>query len=450
MDKNQNLRKLPKIDKIMDEGIFAGYHRAILREAARTAVEDAREKAVTGIAEPNHDKIIAETDKIYKDLTAGSLKRVINATGVAIHTNLGRSPIPEACFDEAKEIVCGYSNLEYDTKAGKRGDRYHHATAYLRMMTGAEDAVIVNNNASAVFLILNTLSNKKEAIVSRGELVEIGGSFRVPDVMKQSGAKLVEVGTTNKTRISDYTDAVTSKTGIMMKVHKSNYEIIGFSEETSIAELTQAAEKAGVPSYYDAGSGQIIKVIPDCICADKPLIEIMKTGVDLVSFSGDKMLGGCQAGIIIGKKELIKKIKKNPLMRMLRVDKMTLAVTQSLLRLYSTGGYKEIPVNSMLSEDIYVIKQKAEKLANMLSGICKADVIAVKSTIGGGSCPMAEMDSFAVEIHIDGISPSKIDKYLRNLDTPIIARVGENVFFDARTLKDSDLTAIKNAIEAIR
>lgn len=449
MEKNEIFRKLPKIDKLMDEPRFDGHHRAILREAARTAVEEAREKAAADGAEPDMERIADETEKIYTSLTEGSLKQVVNATGVPIHTNLGRAPIPRVCFEEAQSIVCGYSNLEYDVKAGKRGDRYHHASAYLRMMTGAEDAVIVNNNASAVFLVLNTLCKGKEAIVSRGELVEIGGSFRVPDVMKQSGAKLVEVGTTNKTRIADYIDAVTPKTGIMMKVHKSNYEIVGFSEEAGLDELARAAETAGVPSYYDAGSGQIIKILPDCICADRPLVELMKTGVDLISFSGDKMMGGCQAGIIIGRKELIKKIKKNPLMRMLRVDKMTLAVLQSVLKLYITGHYLDIPVNSMMAVDIYDIKARAETLAAMLKGFCDAEVIPVKSTIGGGSCPMAQMDSFAVEIRIKGMTASRIDKHLRSLDTPIIARTGDNVFFDARTLRHVDLSVIRDAVEAL-
>ncbi|MGE4318799.1 MAG: L-seryl-tRNA(Sec) selenium transferase [Deferribacterales bacterium] len=448
MDKNLILRNLPKIDKIIEEPLFDGYDRSLLKEAARHAVEQARETALKNEKMPDYQKILSLTDRLYTSLADGSLKKVINATGIPIHTNLGRSPLPRFCMDEVTELVCGYSNLEYDTDKGKRGDRYHHAVTYLKMLTGAEDAVIVNNNASAVFLILNTLSNRKEAVVSRGELVEIGGSFRVPDVMRQSGAKMVEIGTTNKTRISDYTDAVTPKTALLMKVHKSNYEIIGFSEEAELKDIADAAREAGLVSYYDAGSGLIEKLLPDNVCSDKTLLTLVKSGVDLVSFSGDKMTGACQAGIIVGRKDLIAKIKKNPLMRMLRVDKITLAVLQSILRSYITGRSGEIPVNAMMSAPLHTLKEKADNLADVLKDVCEAKVIPVSSSIGGGSCPLAKMRSCAVKISIDGLSPTALEKRLRNFRTPVIARISEYVYLDVRTLDESEYDIIKQAVKS--
>jgi len=445
MDSINLLKKLPKMDKLLNDNRFDGFSRVILKEAAVRAVADARAAAEKG-KEPDTQKIIELTEKIYREITKGSLHRVINATGVPIHTNLGRSPLPECAADELKEIVCGYSNLEYDTAGGKRGDRYHHVSEYLRMLTGAEDAVVVNNNASAVFLVLNTFAKGKEAIVSRGELVEIGGSFRVPDVMKQSGAKMVEVGTTNKTRKADYDNAATPKTAVMMKVHRSNYEIVGFSEEASLADVAQSARETGCVSYYDAGSGQFIKHLPDEICRDRTIPEDVSAGFDLVSFSGDKMTGGCQAGIIIGKKSLINKIKKNPLMRMLRVDKMTLAVLQSVFRLYLTGRANEIPAQHMISESIESLGLRAAKLAILIGG----EVIATKSTVGGGSCPLAEMKSFGVAVSVKGMSESALDRHLRRWETPIIARVGERVYFDVRTLDEKDFGIILDALGALK
>lgn len=446
MEINSILRSLPKIDKLLEASCFQGFNRNLLTVSAREAVENARAEAVQSGNIPAADEILKQTASIYHSLMNGSLKKVINATGIPIHTNLGRSPIPEKAFEEAKEIVCGYSNLEYDTKKGKRGDRYHHAVRYLQLLTGAEDAVIVNNNASAVFLILNTLSKGKEAVVSRGELVEIGGSFRVPDVMKASGAKLVEAGTTNKTRIGDYENSVTPKTALLMKVHKSNYEITGFSEEASLDEIVLCAKKHGAVSYYDAGSGLFAKLLPDGVCADKTLADNIKSGVDIVSFSGDKMTGGCQAGIIIGRKELIHKIKKNQLMRMFRVDKITLAILQSVFRSYLTGEIFDIPVNSMLTDK--ALKDKAERLKDLLSDVCSAEVAEVRSTVGGGSCPVTEISSYAVKISAE-ISPQAAERLLRNHETPIIARISDAVYLDVRTISEKEFDIIREAVRRL-
>jgi len=441
-NKNNILKDLPKIDKLMTDSRFDGLNSEFVKISARNVLNSIRnempEKIDTGVI---FDRIL----KQYEVLVKGTLYKVINATGVPIHTNLGRAPISKELFDEASDIVCGYSNLEYNTEKGKRGDRYHHAANYLRMLTGAEDAVIVNNNASAVFLILNTFCKNKEVILSRGEMVEIGGSFRIPDVMKGSGAKLIEVGTTNRTRKSDYIDAATQKTAMMMKVHKSNFEIVGFSEETALNDVCDAAAEKGVISYYDAGSGLFEKVLPDSVCTDLTIPQTIKNGFDLISFSGDKMLGGCQAGIIIGKKDLINKLKKNQLMRMLRVDKITLALLQAVFRKYLKKSGESLPVNSMLTNKD--LQSKAHRLAEMLP--CSTEVVSISSTIGGGSCPTSEIESFGVSINIK-MKPQAIDKKLRNHSTPVIARITDNrLVLDVRTISETEFETVSSAVEGL-
>lgn len=446
-DINEKLRRLPKIDKLTADNNFKGLNSEFLKISARNVIDSLRHNLINKDAEiPETEEIIQAVKEEYLKIKRGTLYKVINATGVPIHTNLGRSPIDESTLKEAAELTSGYSNLEYNVQTGKRGDRYHHTADYLRILTGSEDAVIVNNNASAVFLILNTFCKNKEVIVSRGELVEIGGSFRIPDVMSRSGAKLSEIGTTNKTRKSDYEEAVSPKTAMMMKVHKSNYEIVGFSEEASLDDIAKSASEAGVLSYYDAGSGLFEKVLPDSVCDDLTIPDIAKKGFDLISFSGDKMLGGCQAGIIVGRTELIKKIKKNPLMRMLRVDKLTLSILQSVFRRYIEGE-AETPVNKMLSADIQQLRTKALNLSEMLS--CKTEVISIKSTIGGGSCPLSEIESFGVAI-ISKKKPQYIEKTLRRADTPVIARIiDDKAVLDVRTIPEPDFDLVKKAAEGL-
>lgn len=442
MDRNEKLKHLPKTDRLMAK--FEGFNQNLLKTAIRTTLDSIRESAGDI---PPEETIMARVRTEYERLRRGTLYKVINATGVPIHTNLGRSPIAEDVLKEAFGIASGYSNLEYDTARGKRGDRYHHAAEYLRILTDAEDAIVVNNNASAVFLILNTFAKSKEVIVSRGELVEIGGSFRIPDVMKGSGAKLAEIGTTNKTRIADYEDAVNGKTAMMMKVHRSNYAIQGFTEEAEFSEITSAAAKAGVISYYDAGSGLFTKILPESVCADITIPEVIKKGFDLVSFSGDKMLGGPQAGIIAGKKELIQKLKKNQLMRMLRVDKITLALLQAVFRKYIEGTAGELPVNRMLSANPRELKAKAEKLAKMLP--CKADIIETSSSIGGGSCPASEIASYGVS-PVTGKKPQAAERLLRMNSVPVVARVSDDrLILDVRTIDEADFESVASAVKGL-
>jgi L-seryl-tRNA(Ser) seleniumtransferase len=447
-DKKSLLKQIPKVDKLISEKEFNHINTEIVKYSAREVLEKLRSDILSGDAtvidtEKIKSEIIAKSDNLIK----GSLHKVINATGVPIHTNLGRSPISEKAMKEAIEIACGYSNLEYDLNSGKRGDRYHHAANYLKILTGAEDALIVNNNAAAVFLILNTFSNGRESIVSRGELIEIGGSFRIPDVMSQSGAILKEVGTTNKTRAGDFRNAVNKNTAVMMKVHKSNYDIVGFSEEIPLDDVISEASKAGVLSYYDAGSGLFNRVLPENICSDQTIPEIIGKGVDIVSFSGDKMLGGVQAGIIAGKKELIDKIKKNQLLRMLRVDKITLGILQSVFRSYFMKTYEDIPAQKLLSAPLTELKKKAEQLSEMLGEY--ANIVSLKSTPGGGSCPMSEMDSYGVELDINGKKPQYIENFLRKNN--IIARTSEKVILDVRTLNcESEFEIIKKTLDNIK
>jgi L-seryl-tRNA(Ser) seleniumtransferase len=447
-DINNALKNLPKMDRLICEETFDGMNRHIIKTAADEVLDAVRQNASEGKPIPDYKSLLDMIKHRYAAIMRGSLYRVVNATGVPIHTNLGRSPLSKELMTKAVELASGYCNLEYSVEQGRRGDRYHHAAQYLKMLTGAEDAIIVNNNASAVFLILNTFSRNKETIVSRGELVEIGGSFRIPDVMRHSGAKLCEVGTTNKTRISDYTDAVGKNTAMMMKVHKSNFEIVGFSEEASLAEVAQAAVRCGVMSYYDAGSGLFTRILPEGICPDTTIPEAAKLGFDLISFSGDKMLGGVQAGIIIGSAKHIARLKKNPLMRMLRVDKLTLAAMQLVFLQYLSGGETEIPVNRMLTATEAELKKKAAKLADMLP--CETSVTEAKSTIGGGSCPISEIPSYAVTINIKGMSAAKTEKMLRKHTVPIIVRIQNNLpLLDVRTIDESEFEIIKSAIESI-
>ncbi|WP_026836303.1 L-seryl-tRNA(Sec) selenium transferase [Limisalsivibrio acetivorans] len=441
---NELLRQIPKVDKLQKHPLITAKGPGIVLKGIRDELEEMRKRIIEGSdTDTDIDAIASRIIKRIEEFEDGSLRPVINACGVVIHTNLGRSPLPDAVFDEIRRAASGYSNLEYDLATGKRGDRYHHLRGYIRHLTGAEDALVVNNNAAAVFIILNTFAPGREVIVSRGELVEIGGSFRIPDVMQRSGAILNEAGTTNRTRIEDYRDACSDKTAMMMKVHKSNYSIVGFSEECGVSDIARAAREKGVISYYDAGSGIIKLPFEKRICGDETVSELVCSGVDLISFSGDKLLGGVQAGIIAGRKSLIDKIKKNQLLRMLRVDKLTLASLQAVLRLYINGEYEKIPVYRMLSEPAEHIKNRAERLVSMLS--IPAKTVEDRSEIGGGSCPGAELPSWSVALETP--SPNELEKKLRNSDTPIIAKIRDNmILFDMRTVDEGEIPAIAEVL----
>lgn len=390
------------------------------------------------------DDIIKTIKDEYENVMGGTLKNVINATGVVLHTNLGRAVISEEIFSNVKELVTSYINLEFDLKHGKRGDRYYHLSEYTKILTNAEDAVIVNNNAAAVFLILNTFAKRKDVIVSRGELIEIGGSFRIPEVMKNSGAKLKEVGTTNKTRLIDYEENIDEKTAIIMKVHKSNFQIVGFSEEVPYYDLAALSKKHNKISYFDLGSGAIENVLQDK-CGELTISNVIKSGYDLVSVSGDKLIGGIQCGIIVGKSELIKKIKKNQLLRMLRVDKLTLAFLQETLKCYIKKEFDKIKTIELLTQDKEYLFKKAHILKSYLPDE-DVEIVETKTVVGGGSCPESEIFSVGIKLFVS--DENKVEKRLRSYEKPVIARKGDGfLLFDMLTVFEKDLITLSRAIK---
>jgi L-seryl-tRNA(Sec) selenium transferase len=381
------------------------------------------------------------------------MKKVVNGTGTILHTNLGRAPISKEAAKRAMDIVTGYSNLEFDLELGKRGSRYSHFEKIISKITGAEAAMAVNNNAAAVLLILSSLAKDKEVIVSRGELVEIGGSFRIPDVMKQSGVNLIEVGTTNKTRLHDYEEKISSETAALLKVHTSNYKIVGFAESVSVEELSDLGKKYNIPVIEDIGSGVLADLSSYGLTYEPTVQNSIKAGVDIVCFSGDKLLGGPQAGIIAGKKQYIDKIKKHPLNRALRIDKFTAAVLESIFHEYidEKRAVKNIPVLKMINLNIEDIKIRAEKLLAKLEDMFEYLDIGVEeclSQIGGGALPLERMKSYAVSIKPKTMSCAKFERELRNSDVPIIGRVVNDTFYiDIRTVLEGEEQIIYDEIK---
>ena len=378
----------------------------------------------------------------------GSLRPVINATGVIVHTNLGRAPLAASARARLGEMAAGYTNLEYDLANGERGSRNLHAESLLKAVTGAESALVVNNNAAATLLILSALAAGHEVLISRGELVEIGGGFRVPDVMRQSGAVLREVGTTNRTRVSDYTASASPKTAMILRVHPSNFRIEGFSERPSLEALVQAARSIGVPIVEDLGSGCLVEGL-----ADEPTVQqSLSAGVDLVCFSGDKLLGGPQAGIIAGRVDLIRQLARHPLMRALRVDKLTLAALEATLAEYAAGrAHDTVPVQRMVRLTAEAVEERARRLADRLNGKgWRIALISGTSAVGGGSAPGVSLPTVLLAIDRDGLSPDELESRLRSLETPVIARIeSDRVVLDLRTVlpdQDEQLGALLNRV----
>jgi len=437
-------RNIPKVDKLLDNSAFTGYNKTLLSEAIKQEIELLRSLIKNGdIEEINQDKLIANIKNRYTKAIEPSLKPLINATGVIIHTNLGRSPIDPKLFDAAKEIATGYCNLEYNLTEGKRGDRYTHTSKALCELLGVEDALIVNNNAAAVFLILNTFAKGQETIVSRGELVEIGGSFRIPNVMSASGSKLIEVGTTNKTKIADYENAITADTAMLMKVHKSNYTIEGFSAEAKIEDIVTLAKTHSLISYYDLGSAYLPELPWGLSGAEPSIFNLLKNAPDLMSFSGDKLLGSVQAGIIVGKKELISKLKKNQILRMFRVDKITLALLERTILAYRQKEYNDIPILKMLFATINELEERAKTLQSMLC--ISSEIRHSKSYVGGGTMPNRSIPT--VVLAIKG-KPQPLEQYFR--ENYIIGRIeDDNFVLDLRTIDSSDFETIALKAESL-
>jgi L-seryl-tRNA(Ser) seleniumtransferase len=431
------LRNLPSVEELLQTKnaaeLIAQYGRPLTLSAIRETLGKIRIRFSNGqiTALPLHDLILAQTDALLTLWAKPTLRAVVNASGVILHTNLGRAPLSHSAIHAMDLVSRGYSTLEYDLEKGARGSRLIHAEAILQKLTGAESAVVVNNNAAAVMLVLSALANKKRVIISRSELVEIGGGFRIPDVMKQSGAKLVEVGTTNKVHLRDYEEALQEPSALIMRAHRSNFKLIGFTSEPDLKDIATLARQAGVAIVDDLGSGALYDTEKYGLTHEPTVQEALAAGVDVVCFSGDKLLGGPQAGIIIGKKDLLDKIKKHPLARVVRADKACLAgVTATLLHYLKDEAEREIPILKMMSYTLKQIKGRAEAWRRELG---KGEIIEGKSTVGGGSLPDETLPTFLLSLSVE--SPEKFLQLLRAQNPPIIARTANNkILLDPRTV----------------
>jgi L-seryl-tRNA(Ser) seleniumtransferase len=453
------LSALPSVDEVLrtPDGTawLSSFKRRIVLQAVRDVIALKRRILIEGkSAGFTTEELFQEILEKIRRLSSFSLVPVINATGIVIHTNLGRAVLPEKVLKNVLAIGGGYSNLEYDLEDGRRGKRHVHTKRLLSEITGAEDSLVVNNNAAAVLLCLNTLAKGREVIVSRSELVEIGGSFRVPDVMAASGAILREVGTTNKTHPFDYENAVNENTALILKVHQSNYKIIGFYDDVKIGELVALGKKHRIPVMYDLGSGCLLDLKQYGIHGEPSVQEIIRSGIDLVSFSGDKLLGGPQGGLIVGRQEFIEKLRKNPLARAVRTDKLTLAAFEATLMEYMDleEAKKEIPVLAMLLQPPEEIRSRAGKIAAALRRTVKGQTIEVVKDVsraGGGSLPEADFPTYAVSIKPAGLTVNELEERLRKNVPPVIARIRENVLLlDARTIRDREIGLIVKAVSS--
>jgi len=449
------LRDLPSVEELLQTTtaaeLIARYGRSLTLNAIRETLDKIRGRFVSGeiTALPLHDLILAQTDSLLVSWTKPTLRAVINATGVILHTNLGRAPLSNAAIHAMDAVSRGYSNLEYDLEKGVRGSRLIHAESILQKLTGAESAMIVNNNASAVLLVLSALANRKRVIISRSQLVEIGGGFRIPDVMKQSGAKLVEVGATNKVRISDYQSALEEATALVMRAHRSNFKIVGFTEEPALKEIVEASHQAGVPVVDDLGSGAFYDTAKYGLAHEPTVQESFAAGADVICFSGDKLLGGPQAGIIIGRKDLLDKIKKHPLARAVRADKACLAgISATLLHYLKDEAEREVPIVRMMSLTPQQVKGRVEAWIKELG---QGEIVEGESTVGGGSLPDESFPTFLLSLDVE--SPEKFLKGLRLQNPPIVARTAnDKVLLDPRTVLPEQegalLVGLKNILRS--
>ncbi|WP_122893194.1 L-seryl-tRNA(Sec) selenium transferase [Arcobacter peruensis] len=443
------LKSIPKVDRFINNKKFNGFSKSLITKLSKELIVNLREDILSNkIDTINEEELVQSVINKYNSLISPSLQSVINATGIIVHTNLGRSLINEESFNKAMKIATSYNNLEYDLQKGKRGERYSHIVKTLQALTGCEDAIVVNNNASAVFLVLNTFSKNKVTVVSRGELVEIGGSFRVPDVMSQSGAILKEIGTTNKTHPKDYRNAVNENTSMLMKVHKSNYTIEGFTSEVDYEEVVEIAKEKNVIDYYDMGSGHMIDLPFNLDQAEPSILKIMQYNPSLLSFSGDKLLGSVQAGVIIGKKELIEEIKQNQLLRMLRVDKITLALLEDNLTSYLENKLDDIPTLKMLNTSVIELEKRATSLKESINELCECEVIHTQTLIGGGTTPNKKIPTVALSISYKNYKANKIEQMFRKEN--LITRIeNEKVLIDFRSIKENEIYKIEAIITKV-
>ena len=438
-DTARALRDLPSVDRVIDDpelsGLAETYGRTRLVEAARASLDVARERIRAGDDAPAISELVRTH---LEQLLEPRLRRVLNATGVVVHTNLGRAPLADAAVARVNAVATGYSNLEFELSDGVRGSRQDHVSVHLRDLAGAEAALVVNNNAAALLLTLAALAEGREVVASRGELVEIGDGFRIPDVLARSGARLVEVGATNRTRVDDYAAAIREATGALLRVHPSNFRILGFTERALLSELAALASDTGVPLVDDLGSGSFVPL------PDEPTVrESLDGGADLVTFSGDKLLGGPQAGIVCGRSDLVEKLRRHPLHRALRADKLTLAALEGTLALYlmPERARREVPVVRMLLEPLDDVRARATWLAHETGG----ELEATQARAGGGALPLADLESFACALE-EGLA-----RPLREGEPPVVGIVRDGrLLLDCRTLSDAELPEVAAAVAAAR
>ena len=456
---NELLSKIPSINKILLteelKQLLEEYPEIFVKDIVKKEVEDIKNDILmSSIKEvPSMEEIVERVSFQVKKKDRLSLRRVINATGTILHTNLGRSLLSEHVKENLTEIAFNYSNLEFNIDEKARGSRYTHLIDIIKRLTGAEDVLVVNNNAAAVLLTLNTLTKGKEIVVSRGELVEIGGAFRIPEIIKLSGGISCEIGTTNKTHLKDYENAINENTGVLLKVHTSNYKISGFTKAVTYEEVAALAHERGLIAVNDLGSGQFVDFRPYGLPYEPTVKEVLDSGMDIVTFSGDKLLGGPQAGIIVGKKKYIEEMKKNQLTRALRVDKMTIATLEATLKLYldEKTALEEIPTLNMISASIEKLREKAEKFTEIIKkSRFVAEIIEDKAEVGGGSYPGSQLESIAVKLTHSEKTSTEIERILLSEDIPIITRIKENsIILDMRTLRENEFGLVAGSLEKI-
>ena len=445
------LKAIPKVDEFL--GWVSDNTEApitLVKSAVREILGEQRAAILAGdlvlLKDLDQDVLVLKFEERIALKTGLNFRSVINGTGVVVHTNLGRSVLPKIAMESIQRVGSGYSNLEFDLTTGRRGSRYSLVEGLLCDLTGAEAALVVNNNAAAVFLVLDTLANGREVVISRGQLVEIGGSFRIPDVMAKSGAVMVEIGTTNRTHLRDYEAAINDQTSLLLKVHTSNFKVIGFTSEVPLADMVDLGARMGIPVMEDLGSGCLIDLSRYGLHKEPAVSELMKTGVDVLTFSGDKLLGGPQAGVILGKKEIVGRVKKNPLNRALRIDKFTLAGLESVLRLYfdEKMALQTIPTLTMLTMPLKTIEKRARRLLRKIKQIpaetCGIFLLKTESRAGGGSLPEQGLASSAVALAPGSMTVNDLELKLRSADPPVIGRIEDDRFIlDMRTVADNEL-----------
>lgn len=453
----EKLSQLPKMDELLENVAIAPwfevFDRSYVKNYLNEALNQVRQAILAGEdVDISHSAVVAIAERKLSAKKRPNLRPMINATGTALHTNLGRALLSDKAVEATQRVNARYSNLEYNVEAGERGSRYAHIEDLLKELTGAEAALVVNNNAAAVMLLLTATTQGQEVLISRGELVEIGGSFRVPDVIESVGARLKEVGATNKTHLRDYERAITEETGALLRVHTSNYRVVGFSQMPNDNDLVALAHQHDLPAFNDLGSGLLIDLQPLGLPREPLVSEVVAAGYDVVSFSGDKLLGGPQAGILVGTKQYIDQLKRHPLLRALRVDKMTLAGLEATLQAYlkPEQAMKDIPLLQMLGQSEEKLARKAQTLSDDIRALDKGyqvDIIEGQSQVGGGAFPEARLATHLVEISHPDYSESTLEQKLRQAEFPIIARTSDGkVQFDVRTLLEADSGKICQAL----